>query len=58
MRIVDGQADMDSATTNQAESMYKTIENMRQNQDKYDGIDMENITNKQHSYNINKTIES
>ena len=42
LRIVDG-AEMDTATTDQAESMYKTIESMRQNLDKYDDIDMENI---------------
>ena len=49
---------MDSATTDQAESMYKTIESMRQNLDRYDNIDMENIIIDRHSYNINKTIES
>ena len=38
--------------------MYKTIESMRQNLDKYDDIDMENIVVDGHSYNINETIES
>ena len=36
IRIIDGQAEIDSATTDQAESMYKTIKNMRQGLDKYD----------------------
>ena len=49
---------MNSATTDQAESMYKTIESMRQNLEKYDDIDMENIVVDGHSYNINETIES
>ena len=49
---------MDSATTDQVESMYKTIESMRQNLDRYDDIDMENIIIDRHSYNINETIES
>ena len=49
---------MDSATTDQVESKYKTIESMRQNLDKYDDIDMENIIINQRSYNINETIES
>ena len=44
LRIVDGEAGMDSATTDQAESMYKTLETMRQSLDKYDDIDVENIT--------------
>ena len=34
---------MDSATTDQAESMYKTLESMRQSLDKYDDVDVENI---------------
>ena len=58
LRIVDGQAEMDSATTDQAESMYKTIENMRQNLDKYDDNDMENIIIDRRPYNINETKAS
>ena len=57
IRIIDGQADMDSATTDQAESMYKTLENMRQGLDKYDDLDMENIVVEGKTYNINETIE-
>ena len=44
LRIVDGEAEMDSATTDQAESMYKTLETMRQSLDRYEDVDAENIT--------------
>ena len=49
---------MDSATTDQAESMYKTLESMRQSLDKYDDVDVENIMIDGRTYNINETIES
>ena len=49
---------MDSAMTDQAESMYKTLESMRQSLDKYDDVDVENITIDGRIYNINETIES
>ena len=58
IRIIDCQAEMDSATTDQAESMYKTLENMRQGLDKYDDIDKENIVVEGKTYNINETIEA
>ena len=48
---------MDSATTDQAESMYKTIESMRKSLDKYDDVDIENITVGGQTYNIKETIE-
>ena len=54
IRIIYGQAEMDLATTDQAESMYKKIENMRQSLDKYDDVDMENIVVEGKTYNVNR----
>ena len=54
IRSIDGQADMDFATIDQAESMYKTLENMRQGLDKYDDVDMENIVVEGKTCNVNE----
>ena len=58
LRIVDGEAGMDSATTDQAESMYKTLETMRQSLDKFEDVDAENITIDGSDYDINETMEA
>ena len=47
---------MDFATIDQAESMYKTLENMRQGLDKYDDVDMENIVVEGKTYKVNEKI--
>ena len=49
---------MDSATTDQVEPMYKTLENMRQILDKYDDVDIENIVVEGKTYNVNGKIEA
>ena len=49
---------MDSATTDQAESMYKTLESMRQSLDKFADVDAETIHIEGVDYNINEKMES
>ena len=49
---------MDSATTDQAESMYKTLEIMRQWLDKFDDVDIENIVVDGKTYKVNEKKEA
>ena len=55
-RLVD-ENNMDPATADQAEAMIKALESMRANLDKFDEIDMEEITIDRHTYNINDTMQ-
>ena len=48
---------MDPATVDQAEAMIKALESMRANLDKFDEIDMKEITIDRHTYNINDTMQ-
>ena len=58
LRIVDGEVGMDSATTDQAESMYKTLESMRQSLDKFEDVDAEKINIDGIDYDVNEKMEN
>ena len=55
-RLVD-ENNMDLASVDQAEAMMKALESMRANLDKFEKIDMEEITIDRHTYNINDTMQ-
>merc|ERR1712236_53598 len=57
LRIIDGTEGMDSAMTDQAESMYKTLESMRQALDKFPDVDAENINIEGVNHNVNEKME-
>ena len=48
---------MDPATVDQAEAMMKALESVRANLNKFEKIDMEEITIDRHTYNINDTMQ-
>ena len=49
---------MDSATTDLAESIYKTLESMRQSLDKFNDVDAEMIHIEGIDYDVNEKMES
>ena len=57
LRIIDSSGGMDSAVTDQAESMFKTLETMRQALDRFPDVDAENINIEGVNHNVNEKME-